>query len=70
MSVGDDTFTLNVCRSITFTTQMLQDNEDEQSTLYYVIDEPRPTATYPDFFSTDCLQATFTFLNKYTFQMT
>jgi hypothetical protein len=49
---------------------MLQDNEDKRSTQYYVIDEPRPTAIYPDFFSTDFLHATFTFLNKYTFQVT
>jgi hypothetical protein len=46
MCVGGDTFMINVCRSIWFTTQMLQDNEKEQSTQYRVIDEPRPTATY------------------------
>lgn len=68
-SVGGDTFMINIHRSISFTTQLLQVNEDEQSTQYYVIDEPRPTAMYPDFFSTDCPHATFTFLNKYTFKM-
>ena len=60
---------INVCRSISFITQMLQDNEDEQSTQYSVIHEPRPTETYSDFFSTDFPHATFTFLNKYTFQI-
>jgi len=60
---------INVCRSISFTTQMLQDNGDEQSAQYYVTDEPRPTATYPDFFSTDGPHATFSFLNKYTFKL-
>jgi hypothetical protein len=60
---------INFYRSISFTTQLLQDNEDEQSTQYYVIDEPRPTAMYPDFFSTDFPHANLTFLNKYNFQM-
>jgi hypothetical protein len=60
---------INVCRSISFTTQILQDHEDEQSTQHYVIDVPLPAAAYPDFFSIDCLHATFTFLNKYIFQM-
>jgi hypothetical protein len=69
MSVGGDTFMINVCRSISFTTQMLQDNEEVQSTQNYVIDEPHPTETYSDFFSTDFPHATFTFLNKYTFQI-
>jgi hypothetical protein len=68
-SVGGDNFMINFYRSISITTQLLQDNEDEQSTQYYVIDEPRPTAMYLDFFSTDCPHANFTFSNKYTFQM-
>jgi hypothetical protein len=65
MNVGGDIFMINVRRSISFTTQMLQNNEDERSTQYYVIDEPRPAASYPDFISIDCPHETFTFLNKY-----